>query len=65
MHNMENAVFIIICALFFSPIPLFIENNGEPPLPNRLAKAVIMIISGKQSPTAPSAAVQISGILAI
>lgn len=40
-------------------------NNGAPPLPNKLLNAVIMTIMGKQSPTAPSAAVPISGMRAI
>ena len=44
---------------------LFMEKTGAPPLPNRLAKAVIITISGKHKPTAPSAVVPTSGILAI
>ena len=52
-------------AFFSSPIPLLIENKGAPPLPKRLPKAVIIIIIGKHSPTAPRAFVPTSGILAM
>ena len=38
---------------------------GAPPVPNRLLKAVIMTMIGKQSPTAPRAVVPTSGIRAI
>ena len=55
----------MVLALFSSPIPLLIENKGAPPLPKRLLKAVIIIIIGKHSPTAPRAFVPTSGILAM
>ena len=47
------------CGLFF---PRSIENSGAPPLPNKLLNAVMITISGKHRPTAPSAAVPTSGI---
>ena len=37
------------------------ENSGAPPLPNRLEKAVMITMMGKQSPTAPSAVVPTMG----
>ena len=40
-------------------------SGGAPPLPNRLLKAVMITMIGKQSPTAPRAVVPISGIRAI
>ena len=64
-HNIVKAVFIMVSAVLSSPIPLLIENRGEPPLPNRLLKAVIMMVIGKQRPTPPRAAVPTSGILAM
>mgnify|MGYP003406212522 FL=1 len=56
---------MIIPALFVSLRPLSIAKIGAPPLPNKLLKAVIITIIGKHRPTAPSAVVPISGILAI
>ena len=54
-QSIVKEVFIMVLALFSSPIPLLIENKGAPPLPKRLLKAVIIIIIGKHSPTAPRA----------
>ena len=51
------------CLFFFCP--RLIENKGAPPLPNKLANAVMITTSGKHSPTAPSADVPICGIRAI
>ena len=48
-HTIVKEVFITSCAFWLSFIPLFIEKTGAPPLPNRLAKAVITTINGKQS----------------
>ena len=63
-QSIVKEVFIMVLAFFSSPIPLLIENKGAPPLPKRLLKAVIIIIIGKHSPTAPRAFVPTSGILA-
>ena len=63
--SIKKEVFMIIPALFVSLRPLSIAKIGAPPLPNKLLKAVIITISGKHRPTAPSAVVPISGILAI
>ena len=64
-QSIVKEVFIMVLAFFSSPIPLLIENKGAPPLPKRLLKAVIIIIIGKHSPTAPRAFVPTSGILAM
>ena len=64
-ESIKNEVFIIMPALFLSPRPRSIEKRGAPPLPNKLLNAVITTISGKQSPTAPRAAVPMFGIRAI
>ena len=40
----------ITWALSRSPLPRWMENSGEPPMPNRLAKAVTMERMGKVSP---------------
>jgi len=61
-HTMEKEVFKILFACSLSHFPRLIEKSGAPPLPNRLLHAVMIIISGKQSPTAPSAVVPIFGI---
>ena len=42
---------MIFRALSRSPRPRSMENRGEPPMPNRLAKAVTMEMMGKVSPT--------------
>lgn len=64
-NNSVQARFKISLARALSPLPRAMANNGAPPLPNKLLNAVIMTIMGKQSPTAPSAAVPISGMRAI
>jgi hypothetical protein len=61
-HTIVKDVFKIVFALLSSPMPRLMEKIGAPPLPKRLLHAVIIIIKGKQSPTAPRAAVPISGI---
>ena len=65
MHSIENDVFMIASAFFMFPLPRLIENNGAPPLPNKLLNAVMITIIGKHKPTAPSAVVPTDGILAI
>ena len=65
IQTMEKEVFMIFLASCGSFFPRSIENNGAPPLPNRLLNAVIITITGKQRPTAPSAAVPTFGIRAI
>ena len=65
MHIIENDVFITVSAFFVFPFPLLMENKGAPPLPNKLLNAVIITIIGKHKPTAPSAVVPTSGILAM
>ena len=64
-ESIKNEVFIIMPALFLSPRPRSIEKRGAPPLPNKLLNAVIITMIGKHNPTAPSAAVPTSAILAI
>ena len=56
-HSIED-----IAAVSYTHL-LFIEKSGAPPLPKRLEKAIVSIIIGKQSPTAPSAVVPISCLL--
>ena len=56
---------MIIEASFVSFLPRSIEKSGAPPEPKRLLKARIIVMIGKHSPTAPSAVVPTSGILAI
>ena len=56
---------IISSASSISPRPRAIEQSGAPPIPNRLAKAIIIEISGKHSPSPPIANVATSGILPI
>ena len=65
IQTMEKEIFIIFFASCGSFLPRSIENNGAPPLPNRLLNAVMITITGKQRPTAPSAAVPMCGIRAI
>ena len=65
MHSIENDVFIMVSAFFVLPFPLLMENKGAPPLPNKLLNAVMITIIGKHKPTAPSAVVPTSGILAM
>ena len=57
VQTIVKLVFIIVLAVLSSLMPLFIEKSGAPPLPKRLEKAIVSIIIGKQSPTAPSAVV--------
>ena len=64
-QSIENEVSIISAASLFFFLPLYIENRGVPPLPNKLANAVIITITGKHIPTAPIAVVPICGIRAI
>ena len=64
-HNMVKAVFMIMSAVLESPFPRLIEKIGAPPEPKRLLKAVMTIMIGKHKPTAPSAVVPTSWILAI
>ena len=64
-QTIEKEVFIIRLAFLESPIPRLMEKRGAPPLPNKLLQAVTIVIMGKQSPTAPRAAVLTSGIRAI
>ena len=64
-HNIVNAVFMIISAVLESPFPRLMEKIGAPPEPKRLLKAVMIIMIGKHKPTAPSAVVPTSWILAI
>ena len=65
VQTIVKLVFIIVLAVLSSLMPLFIEKSGAPPLPKRLEKAIVSIIIGKQSPTAPSAVVPISGMRAM
>ena len=65
VQTIVKLVFIIVLAALSSLMPLFIEKSGAPPLPKRLEKAIVSIIIGKQSPTAPSAVVPISGMRAM
>ena len=58
-QSIENDVSIISEASLFFFLPLYIENRGVPPLPNKLANAVIITITGKHIPTAPIAVVPI------
>ena len=64
-QTIVNDVFMIWTACLFFFCPRLIENKGAPPLPNKLANAVMITTSGKHSPTAPSADVPICGIRAI
>ena len=64
-QTMVKEVSMIATAFLSSFCPLWIANSGAPPFPNKFANAVMITIKGKHSPTAPSAAVPTSGILAI
>ena len=50
-------------ALTVSPAPLAMEHSGAPPIPNRLANAVIIVITGSASPIPVSASVEAWGML--
>ena len=50
MINKENAFPIISSARSLSPLPLAIEHSGDPPIPNKFAKAIIIEIKGKHNP---------------
>ena len=65
VQTIVKLVFIIVFAALSSLMPLFIEKSGAPPLPKRFEKAIVSIIIGKQSPTAPSAVVPTSGMRAM
>ena len=64
-QSMVNEVFMIAFASHSSFLPLRIENKGAPPRPYKLEKAVMITISGKHRPTAPSAAVPTFGMRAM
>lgn len=59
-HTIVKDVFKIVFALLSVTHAAINGKIGAPPLPKRLLHAVIIIIKGKQSPTAPRAAVPIS-----
>ena len=48
-----------------SPLPLAMEHRGGPPVPMRLEKAVMAVITGKATPTPVRAAELAPGILPI
>lgn len=48
--SMEKEFPIIAPALSGSSAPRAIENNGAPPMPNRFANAVMMVMMGSVSP---------------
>ena len=50
-------------AVSLSPRPMAMEARGAPPMPTRLAKAEINMITGKATPTPASANAPVSGIL--
>ena len=56
---------MIMEASLLSFRPRSMEKSGAPPEPKRLLKARMIVMIGKQSPTAPRAVVPTSGILAI
>ncbi len=60
--NMKNAWFMIFWAFLASSFPLAMEHRGAPPTPNRLEKAVTMVITGKHSPSPARARVPSPGI---
>ena len=64
-QSIVKEVFIMRLAVSGSFFPRKIEKSGAPPVPKRLLKAVMMTMIGKHKPTAPRAAVPISGIRAM
>ena len=60
----STKAFPIICsASSSSPAPLAIEKSGAPPIPNRLAKAITIVIIGNANPSPVKDKVAFSGIL--
>lgn len=53
---------MIFCARSVSLAPRDMENKGAPPMPNRLAKAVMIVIIGRVSPIPVKASVEVCGI---
>lgn len=57
--SMEKEFAIIFSAFFSSPEPLAIEKSGAPPMPNKLANAVIIVMIGRVSPIPVKASVEV------
>lgn len=62
ISSMEKELPMIFSAFSGSSAPLAIENNGAPPMPNRLAKAVMTVMTGSARPTPVRASVDVPGI---
>ena len=65
IRSIVNDVSCMRLAFSLSPSPRAMDISGAPPMPARLANAVISEISGKAMPTPVSAAVPVPGILAM
>ena len=59
---MANVFPMIRFAFSASPFPLSMEKSGEPPIPNKFAKAVMMVRMGKVMPTPVRASAPTPGI---
>ena len=56
---------MISSAFLVFPFPRSMEQSGAPPIPYKLAKAIIMVIMGKVTPTPVRAKLDAFGILPI
>lgn len=61
IRSMEKELPRIFRARPGSPAPLAIEKSGAPPIPNRLAKAVMIVMTGRVRPIPVSVWVDMSG----
>lgn len=52
---------MILSASSKCPRPRAIEHSGEPPMPNRLAKAIMMLMIGRHRPSPVRESVAFSG----
>ena len=53
---------MIFSAFFVFPAPLAMEQRGAPPMPNRLANAVMIVMMGSDRPIPVSASEEVWGI---
>ena len=65
LYSMKKDVPMIDSALLYAWAPLAIEQSGAPPIPKRLANALIIVIMGSARPTPVKASVAAPGICPI
>ena len=59
---MEKEFPMILSAFLGSLAPLAMENKGAPPMPNRLANAMMTVMTGSVRPMPVRASVEVPGI---